>query len=95
MRSAEMAAQIAVHVEAVVTGFDQAGYVAAQLVAYACEQREHRGVLFLVGLCGFALLLAVAETEVVGADVLVERGFGFEGDAAGVFAGPGLEVCVL
>jgi hypothetical protein len=40
-------------------------------------------------------LFAVTETQVVGADVLVERGFGFEGCAAGVLAGPGLEVVVF
>lgn len=91
-----MAAQVVVAGESERAGGDEAGDVAALFVADACEQCEQRGRMgWKFGLCGAAALLAIAEAEVVGSDVLVERGFGLEGGAAGVVAIPGTEVVVL
>ena len=93
---AQVAAQVVVAGEAKGAGGEEAGDVAAVFVADASEQGEQRGGMGLgLGFCGAAALLAVAETEVVRSDVLVEGGFGLEGGAAGVVAIPGTEVVVF
>jgi hypothetical protein len=95
VRSAKMAAQITIHVEAELARIHQTSNVSVLAIAHAGEHTEHGGFGFLFGFGGFTELFAVAEPEVVGSDVLVERGFGFEGCAAGIFAVPVFEVVVF
>jgi hypothetical protein len=69
----EMATKITVHVEAVLACLIQTRHLSSLLVAHTSEHGKHRGLWVLLRFGGLSKLLAITETEMVCADVLIQR----------------------